>query len=61
MSNSRQFTGAVPLRGAPDATRRHRPNRASLSCESLELRQLLSADASVYIASARSSRRPTSR
>jgi subtilase family serine protease len=47
MSISRPKFGATPLRSAPYATRRHRTTRANLNCESLELRQLLSADASV--------------
>jgi subtilase family serine protease len=47
MSISRPKFGATPLRAAPYATRRHRTTRANLNCESLELRQLLSADASV--------------
>ena len=47
MSISSPKCGAVPLRAFSYSTRRHRPVRANLSCESLELRQLLSADASV--------------
>src|SRR5258708_15875206 len=47
MSISRPKFGATPLRSSPSATRRHRTTRANLNCESLELRQLLSADASV--------------
>ena len=47
MSISSPKFGATPLRAAPYATRRHRTTRANLNCESLELRQLLSADASV--------------
>src|ERR1700722_8354877 len=38
--------GALPVRAFANSTNRHRPVRANLACESLELRQLLSADAS---------------
>jgi hypothetical protein len=47
MSISSPKVEALPLRAFPNSARRHRPVRANLICESLELRQLLSADASV--------------
>jgi subtilase family serine protease len=51
MSSSSPTFGARRLRAADHKTQRHRTIRANLSCESLEVRQLLSADASVSASS----------
>ena len=47
MSSSSPMFGPRALRADQLKTRRHRTIRANLSCESLEVRQLLSAEATV--------------